>query len=62
MGSGRGQPVLGGFSGLFFGLFLAFDLMLLGVITLDSVMIYILPVAFFVVGILLGLFTPFGRR
>ena len=62
MGTRRGQPVLGGFSGFLFGIFLSFDLLFMSVIELDSILIYVLPVAFLVVGVLFGLFTPFGRR
>jgi hypothetical protein len=62
MGSGRGQPILGGFSGFLFGIFLALDLLFLSVISLDSILIYVLPVLFLVVGVLLGRFTPLGRR
>ena len=62
MGARRGQPVLGGFSGFLFGIFLSFDLLFLSVIELDSILVYVLPVGFLVVGVLFGLFTPFGRR
>ena len=54
--------MLGGFSGFLFGIFLSFDLLFMSVIELDSILIYVLPVAFLVVGVLFGLFTPFGRR
>jgi hypothetical protein len=60
MGSSRGRPVLGGFTGFFFGLFLAVDLLFLSVIELDSVLLYVLPVVFLLVGVGLGLLAPLG--
>ena len=53
-----GGPVLGGFSGFFLGLFLAFDLFLLKVIASDSALFVVLPIVLMVVGIALGLAAP----
>ena len=57
----RGRPVLGAISGLFFGVFLAADLVFTKVVALDSVVITILPVAGLVLGIVLGRWAPFRR-
>jgi hypothetical protein len=57
----RGRPVLGAIAGLFFGLFLALDLLLFKVVASDSPLIMVLPVLFLVVGIVLGLMAPLGR-
>ncbi len=60
MGANRGRPVLGGFAGFFFGFFLAIDLLFLGAFDLESVLVYVLPIVFLVVGVVLGLVAPFG--
>jgi hypothetical protein len=57
----RRRPVLGAISGLFFGLFLAVDLLFLGVIPLDNILVTVLPIAFLVVGLALG-FRPRPSR
>jgi hypothetical protein len=54
----RGHPVLGAIAGLFFGLFLAIDLLLLGAIPLDNALVVILPLLGLIAGIALGLFAP----
>jgi hypothetical protein len=51
----RRRPVLGAISGLFFGLFLAVDLLFLGVIPFDNILVTVLPIAGLVVGLALGL-------
>jgi len=64
MGTRRGRPVLGAIMGLLFGLFLGFDLALMGVVPLESVLLVVLPLAGLVLGIALGMTAPlrmFGR-
>lgn len=58
----RGRPVLGTISGLFLGLFVALDLLLFGVVALDSAVLTILPVVGLVLGLALSLWAPIGRR
>ncbi len=58
----RGRPILGAVSGLFLGLFVAFDLLMFGVIASDSPLFVLLPVALLAVGIVLGAAAPLGRR
>lgn len=58
----RKRPVLGAFSGFFFGLFLGLTLLGFGAYALDSIMITLLPVIFLVVGIIGALWGPFARR
>jgi hypothetical protein len=57
----HGRPILGAISGLFFGLFLALDLLAFKVVESDSPVLVILPIALLVLGIVLGLWAPFGR-
>ena len=57
----RGRPVLGGISGLFFGLFVALDLFMFEVYASDSPLILALPVLGLIVGVALGLWAPLGR-
>jgi hypothetical protein len=57
----RGRPVLGALAGLFFGLFLALDLVFFKVVASGSPVLVILPVAGLVVGIAGALAAPFGR-
>ena len=40
----RGRPVRGAIAGLFFGLFLALDLVIFGVVAIDSNVLAVLPV------------------
>lgn len=54
----RGRPVLGLISGLLFGIFVAVDLLLVGVVPLDSVALYIIPAAGLVGGLGLGWWAP----
>lgn len=58
----HGRPVLGAFLGFLFGLFLALDLLMLKVVTSDSVILTVLPILFLVVGIVLGVWAPLRRR
>lgn len=55
----RGRPFLGAIFGLFFGLFLAVDLLLMGAIPLDNALVVLLPVIGLIGGIAIGLFAPF---
>lgn len=57
----RGRPVLGAFSGFFFGIFVGLDLLLLGVIPLDSVVLTAAPVVGLALGIVLARWAPIGR-
>lgn len=56
----KGHPILGVISGFFFGLFLAATLFLYGVVSLDSNLLPILPLAGIVVGLVLAWLAPFG--
>lgn len=58
----RGRPVLGALAGLLFGGGLAVELLVLGIVALDSALVTIVPVAGLVVGVAIGLWPPFGRR
>lgn len=58
----KGHPVLGGFAGFFLFLFVAVDLVLFGVLALNSPLITILPILGAVVGVLLGHFAPLGPK
>jgi hypothetical protein len=55
------RPVLGAFSGLCFGLFLALFLFSAGVIRLDSGLLSLLPVLGLVVGLAGALWAPLRR-
>jgi hypothetical protein len=57
----RGRPIIGAIAGFFFFLFLALDLLLLGVIPLKSPVITILPIVGIIVGIVWAKFAPLGR-
>jgi uncharacterized membrane protein YccF (DUF307 family) len=58
----RGRPVLGFISGLLFGFFVALLLVQLAVAPLTSTLLFGLPVAGAVLGVLLAAWAPFGRR
>ncbi|MEY2588052.1 MAG: hypothetical protein QOJ67_36 [Acidimicrobiaceae bacterium] len=58
----RGRPVLGGFAGFFFFLFLAVDLLAFGVIPLKSPLLTVLPVLGIFLGIAFAFWAPFGSR
>ena len=58
----RGRPVLGAVSGLFLGIFVAMDLLLLKAVPSDSTVLVLLPIAGLVVGLLLGRAAPLGRK
>ena len=57
----RGRPLLGAFAGLFLGLFVALDLILFGVLPLESGLVWVIAVAGIVLGVALGVWAPFGR-
>lgn len=58
----RGRPILGAISGLFFGAFLSLTLMLWGIWPLDRMSVFGLPALFLVIGILLAMLAPLGRK
>ena len=58
----KGRPVLGAFSGFFFGLFLALALFQWQIWPLDALTVYGLPNLFLVIGISGGLWGPLGRK
>mgnify|MGYP001817073411 CR=1 FL=1 len=57
----RGRPLLGAFAGLFLGLFVALDLILFGLLPLESGLVWVIAVAGIVLGVALGVWAPFGR-
>jgi hypothetical protein len=58
----RGRPILGAISGLFLGIFVALDLMMFKVRTLDNLSVIGLPAIGLILGVVLGLVAPFGKR
>ena len=56
----KGRPVLGAVSGFFFGVFSGISLFLWGVIDLHSVLLWILPLAGIVLGLVMAAWAPFG--
>lgn len=58
----RRRPVIGIISGLIFGIFLAADLVLFGIVPLDSVALTIALIVGIVLGIAIGFTAPLGRR
>jgi hypothetical protein len=50
------------FAGLFLGICVSLDLALTGAVKLDSAVLTILPVALTIVGLLLGWWSPLGRK
>jgi hypothetical protein len=58
----RGRPILGAFAGLLLGLFVAFDLIVFKAVASDSSVLAVLPIAGLILGIVLGLWAPLGRR
>lgn len=58
----RGRPVMGAIMGLLFGLFFALALVFQGTLRLDSNLVAILPIAGLLLGLLLGIAAPLGRR
>ena len=58
----RGRPVLGAIAGLFFGIFISFDLFVLGVLPLESNVLAVIPLLGLIAGVVLGITSPLGRR
>ena len=58
----RGRPIRGAVAGLFFGLFLSLDLVLLGVFALDADVLALFPVLGLIAGVALGVMAPLHRR
>ncbi|MGQ0825545.1 MAG: hypothetical protein ACT4OX_11075 [Actinomycetota bacterium] len=58
----RGHPVWAAFSGFFLGLFVGLDLLLLGVVPLNSIVLTVLPVVGLVLGIIVALLVPLKRK
>lgn len=57
----RGRPVLGAIAGFLFGLFLAADLWLFGIVASDSVLLTLLPFLGLALGLAVGLTGPLRR-
>ena len=58
----RGRPIRGLIGGFLLGFFLSLDLALTGAVQFDSAVLTILPFVFMVIGLLLGLWAPIGRK
>ena len=58
---GKGHPILGAIAGLFFGLFVAANLMFFKVTTLTSVVLFGCLAAGVVLGFVIGFLGPFRR-
>lgn len=58
----KGHPIRGAIAGLFFGLFLSLDLLIFGMVALDSNILAILPLLGLIAGIALGMTAPMKRR
>jgi hypothetical protein len=58
----RGHPIRGAIAGLFFGLFLSVDLVIFGVVALDSNVLALLPILGLAAGVALGMTAPLHRR
>lgn len=58
----RGRPVRGAIAGLFFGLFISLDLVVLGVMPLETDVLAFIPILGLVAGVVLGLTAPLRRR
>jgi predicted lipid-binding transport protein (Tim44 family) len=56
----KGHAILGGISGFFFGLFLGISLFLFGAVSLDSDLLWILPLVGIVLGLVMAALAPFG--
>lgn len=61
MANRRGRPVVGAIAGLLLGVFLALDLVLLGLLPTNAGLLTVLPVAGLAAGIAAGLTAPFAR-
>jgi hypothetical protein len=58
----RGRPVLGAVAGFFFGIFIALDLVVFGVMPLHADALAFMPLLGLVAGLFMGLKAPFARR
>jgi hypothetical protein len=58
----RGHPLRGAIFGFLLGLFLGLDLLFFGMVQLDSSMLTYLPIVFLVLGLVGGIWAPFGRK
>jgi hypothetical protein len=58
----RGRPVLGAISGFFMGLFLGITLLSLGILSLDSALLTLLPIIGLVLGLVLAFTAPLPPR
>ena len=58
----RGRPILGGVAGFFLGLFVWLDLILFGILPLESGLGYLVPVLGIAAGIGVAMWAPFGGR
>ncbi|MFA5889769.1 MAG: hypothetical protein WDA27_02255 [Actinomycetota bacterium] len=58
----RGHPVRGFVAGLLTGLFLMVDLMIFKVIAPGTLTVAVIPVALAVLGVLMGVTAPFGKK
>jgi hypothetical protein len=58
----RGRPLRGALFGFLFGLFLGLDLLLFGMVQLDSSLLTYLPIVFLVLGLIGAIWAPFGRK
>ena len=56
----RGHPIVGGISGLIFGLAISLALLVFTVVTLSNVVLVVIPIALFVLGIVWGVWAPLG--
>lgn len=57
----RGRPILGVIAGILLGLFVGIDLLVLGVVPLDSAVLTITPLVGLALGLALALAAPFRR-
>ena len=57
----KGRPILGVISGFMFGLFVGISLFLWGVIPFHSPLMWILPIAGIVIGLVMAAWAPFGK-
>jgi hypothetical protein len=58
----RGRPIAGAISGLLLGAFIAIDLTMFAIRPLDNLTAIGIPVIGMVLGLLLGMWAPFGGR
>jgi hypothetical protein len=57
----RGRPILGAFAGLLLGIGISLDLLMFGVIPLESVLVVAIPPASLLLGGVIGALHPLGR-